>query len=90
MLYTAKCFWPGVTEGELRLAAARADDETGAGPHTIFRGALYLLGDELVLGLFDAPSPPSVKHASECAGLPCERVIETIWVAPQPRGGETP
>ena len=24
MLYTAKCFWPGVSEGELRLAAAHA------------------------------------------------------------------
>ena len=31
MLYTAKCFWPGVTEDELRLAAARAGGETGDG-----------------------------------------------------------
>lgn len=93
MLYTAKCFWPGVTEDELRLAAARAEGETGLGQaeqRTVFRGALYLPGDELVLGLFDAPSRASVKHASERAGLPCERVIESVWVAPRPGGGDTP
>lgn len=90
MLYTAKCFWPGVTEDELRLAATRAGAGTGAEQQTSFRGALYLPGDELVLGLFDAPSPASVKRASERAGLPCERVIESIWVAPHLRGEETP
>ena len=30
MLYTAKCYWPGVTEDELRLAATRAATGTGA------------------------------------------------------------
>ena len=55
MLYTAKCFWPGVTEDEVRLAAARAR-EIAEWPQTTFRGALYLPGDELVLCLFDAPS----------------------------------
>ena len=87
MLYTAKCFWPGVTEDELRLAAARAGSETGERPPAVFRGALYLPGDELVLCLFDSASRASVKRASEHAGLPCERVIETVWVAPHPRGG---
>jgi hypothetical protein len=56
MLYTAKCFWPGVTEDELRLAAARAGDDSEGLPQTVFRGALYLPGDELVLGLFDSAS----------------------------------
>ena len=78
MLYTAKCFWPGVTEDELRLAVARTDSVQGAA----FRGALYLLRDELVLCLFHAPSPELVKQASERAGMPCERVIDTVWVDP--------
>jgi hypothetical protein len=90
MLFAAKCFWPGVTETELRLAAARAGAETDPVRETVFRGALYLPGDELVLGLFDAPTPASVKSASERAGMPCERVIETVWVAAQAKGGETP
>jgi uncharacterized protein DUF4242 len=78
MLYTAKCYWPGATENELRLAAARARDD-GALSAT-YRGALYLPGDELVLCLFEAPSREAVKRASEHVGMPCERVIETVWI----------
>jgi hypothetical protein len=76
VLYTAKCFWPGLTEDDLRLATARAETETG----TTFQGALYLPGDELVLCLFEASSRADVKQASERAGMPCERVIESLWV----------
>ena len=60
----------------------------GERPPTAFRGALYLPGDELVLCLFDASSRAAVKRASEDAGMPCERVIETVWVAPGRREGE--
>jgi hypothetical protein len=81
MLYTAKCFWPGVTEDELRLTAARAGSETADRLEAIFRGALYLPGDELVLCLFESPSRESVKRVSEHAGMPCERVIDTVWIA---------
>jgi hypothetical protein len=87
MLYTAKCFWPGVTESELRLAVARAGGQTEE-PRTAFRGVLYLPGDDLVLGLFDAASRAAVKCASENVGMPCERVIETLWIAPHSREGE--
>ena len=80
MLYTAKCFWPGLTEDDLRLAAARAATAT-RNTGTTFQGALYLPGDELVLCLFDADSRADVKQASEHAGMPCERVIESLWVA---------
>jgi hypothetical protein len=90
MLFTAKCFWPGVTESELRLAVARA----GSGnqkAEAVLRGALYLPRDELVLCLFDSDSRTGVKRASEQAGLPCERVIETVWVEPvDPKGERCP
>lgn len=80
MLFTAKCFWPGVTEDALHHAASRA----GKGPRAdaTFRGALYLPGDQLVLCLFESSSPALVKSASEQAGMPCERVIDTVWVEP--------
>lgn len=90
MLYTAKCFWPGVTEDELRLATERAGRDSEGRTQTAFRGALYLPDDELVLCLFDAGSHASVKRASERAGLPCERVIDTVWVAPTARGENEP
>ena len=86
MLYTAKCFWPGVTEDELRLAAACAANEPGKPHEAAFRGALYLPADELVLCLFESSSRSDVKRASERAGMPCERVIETVWVDPARKG----
>jgi hypothetical protein len=82
MLYTAKCFWPGAGEDEIRLAAARASRDAVA-HHAGFRGALYLPADDLVLCLFEATSASSVKSESESAGMPCERVMETVWIAPQ-------
>ncbi len=89
MLYTAKCFWPGVTEDDLELAAARIGRETGEPSQTTFRGALYLPGDELVLCLFQSSSREGVKRASERAGMPCERVIETVWIEPHGKGGRS-
>lgn len=86
-LYTAKCFWPGVTADELRLAAARAVS-CGDKSATVFRGALYLPGDELVLCLFESETRGGVRRASEDAGLPCERVIETVWVGSDLEGGD--
>ncbi len=84
VLYTAKCFWPGVAEEDLRHAAARAENRNASG--VLFTGALYLPADELVLCLFEAASPAAVKTASERAGMPCERVIETVWVSPRAKG----
>jgi Protein of unknown function (DUF4242) len=87
MLYTAKCYWPGVTENDLRRAAARARSDTAERRPVTYRGALYLPGDELVLCLFDAPSRAAVKRSSERAGMPCERVIESVWIGPHGEGG---
>lgn len=82
MLFTAKCYWPGVREEVLREAADRAHQQNDANEGPLFRGLLYLRGDETVLSLFEADSPASVKQASESVGMPCERVIATVWVAP--------
>jgi hypothetical protein len=87
MLYMAKCYWPGVTERFLRDAADRAQrrKDTDHGP--VFRGLLYLRADETALALFEADVLGSVKQASESVGMPCERVIATVWVAPDLKGG---
>ena len=81
MLYTAKCFWPGAGESEIRLAAARASRDA-VQHHAGFRGALYLPADQLVLCLFEATSASAVKSQSEAVGMPCERVMETVWITP--------
>ena len=90
MLYTAKCYWPGVDDSAVRAAVGRAAGEHGERSETVFRGALYLPGDELVLCLFDSGSRSSVKRASELAGMPCERVIDTVWIDPLDAKGEPP
>ncbi len=88
MLYAAKCFWPGASESDVRRAAATAEAKSGGEDQTSFRGVLYLPGDELVLGLFESASRVAVKRASELAGMPCERVIETIWLCSHDVGGD--
>jgi hypothetical protein len=82
MLYTAKCFWPGAGEREIRRAAAHTSREA-VQHQAAFRGALYLPADELVLCLFEASSAVRVKSESESAGMPCERVMETVWIGPR-------
>lgn len=93
MLYAAKCYWPGVTRSDLEQAAARAA-ETGSDPRpgdVTYRGSLLFCDDELVLCLFEGPSQAAVKGVSERAGIPCERVMNSVWLEPQPRSrkGET-
>ena len=77
MLYTAKCFWPGVTEGDVRDALGRAAARTPT-----CRGALLFTDDELVLCLFESGTQEAVRAASVHLGIPCERVIDSVWIEP--------
>lgn len=83
MLYAAKCYWPGVTETELQQVGARATegDSRSARDGVAYLGSLLFSEDELVLCLFEGPSRAAVKHASEHAGIPCERLMNSIWLA---------
>lgn len=82
MLYAAKCYWPGVNRAELERVAARAAEALPApgGQDAKYRGSLLFADDDLVLCLFDAPSPMAVKRASDRAGIPCERVMDSVWL----------
>jgi hypothetical protein len=85
MLYSAKCYWPAVTAGELEEAADRALALIALMPsgwRPVYRGSLLFPGDEIVLCLFEAGSPTAVRRASDGAGIPCERVMDTVWVPP--------
>ena len=84
MIYTAKCYWPGVTERQLEQAAARAVLEAAttsrAGSTIAYLGAILFEEDELVLCLFDAASRAAVRATTDRAGIPCERVIDSLWL----------
>jgi uncharacterized protein DUF4242 len=84
MLYAAKCYWPGVTRAALEQATARASGapSRAGGSEVNYLGSLLFSNDELALCLFEAPSRAAVKHASEQAGIPCERVMDSVWLQP--------
>jgi hypothetical protein len=72
--YLAECFWPGVTAAKLAAVATRA-----AGPSEATCLQLILIpDDEIVLGIFHAPSPDAVTEASRRVGLPSERIVECL------------
>ena len=86
MFYAAKCFWPGVNETEFEAVAARATEDSSrdARDGAKYLGSLLFRDDELVLCMFEAPSPSAVKRASGRAGIPYERVMNSVWLEAGP------
>ena len=90
MLYAAKCYWPGVTETDVEQVAARAGRAglaAGSNPVT-YLGSLLFAGDDLVLCLFQGPSRAAVIQASDRLGIPCERLMHSLWLGPDHRRPE--
>jgi hypothetical protein len=81
MLYAAKCYWPGVTEADLKQVAGRAA-RTGLlpGRGIAYLGSLLFAADDLVLCLFEGPSRASVIQASDRLSIPCERLMDSRWL----------
>jgi hypothetical protein len=90
MLYAAKCYWPGVTRTDLEQVAERARAGPGAPSSSVtYLGALLFAADDLVLCLFQGPSRAAAIQASDRLGIPCERLMEPIWLpqaSPSPKG----
>jgi hypothetical protein len=84
MLYAAKCYWPGVTRTDLQRVADRAA-QAGLSPgrdRVAYLGLLLFATDDLVLCLFQGPTRAAVIQASDRLGVPCERLMEPIWLPP--------
>ncbi len=79
--YMVECFWPGVTSGQLESAAALASVQNAATCLEL----ILIPEDEIVLGIFQGPSSAAVSDACKCAGLPSERIVETVRVRPVER-----
>lgn len=73
--YLVECYWPGVTEDALLDAAHRTRRAT-LDLDTEFLGAILVLEDETVFGLFEGREA-DVRAASTRGGLPYERVLES-------------
>ena len=93
MVYAAKCYWPGVSKDQLQHAAGiaqrEAEELSRSGKPVAYLGALLFPDDELVLFLFDSASRGAVTQANERAGIPCERLMQSVWLARPTVGGST-
>ena len=82
MLYAAKCYWPGVTQADLERVAERATQPGPGHDRVAYLGSLLFAADDLVLCLFQGPTRAAVIQASDRLGIPCERLMEPIWLPP--------
>ena len=84
MLYAAKCYWPGVTETDLKQVTERAGRAglASGGTTVTYLGSLLFAADDLVLCLFQGPSRAAVIKASERLGIPSERLMNSAWLGP--------
>jgi hypothetical protein len=85
--YVAECFWPGVSERDLRALDDRAQARVAGlrrhGANVRYLGSLLLRADEVVLCRFEGDAD-AVRVAAESAEIPFERILETAQ-SPWPR-----
>lgn len=84
--YVAECFWPGVTHDELAALDVRireSVDLTESGTEPVrYLGAMLVPSDEVVFYFFEG-GLESVRAAATRAGVPFERLLETVRVGGQ-------
>jgi hypothetical protein len=79
--YLVECYWPAVTEALHAVAVEQArtqvDDLRRAGCELELLGSILIPAEETVFCLFSGTAD-DVRAASRNAGLPVERVLESI------------
>jgi hypothetical protein len=74
-------YWPGVTEADVRRAAAAL--RAAGGAEIRYLGSILMPGDEVVLFRFDAVSAQQVAASGEKAGLRCDRLVSAVFLDEQ-------
>jgi Protein of unknown function (DUF4242) len=81
--YLVGCYWPGVSAEKLAAAVERAeqaaDELRGQGRSLRFLGTILVPADETVFCLFDGEEA-DVRAVSEKAGVPFERILESLRI----------
>lgn len=81
--YLAECYWPGVSAEKLAGAVERAEraagDLRGQGRSLDFLGSILVPADEIVFWLFGGQEA-AVRAVSEKAGVPFERILESLRI----------
>ena len=83
--YLVECYWPGVSEPQLVDAIARTgrEGETVTDEGVRLVESILIPTDEIVLCVFEGSSAGAVRAAAQRAGLPAERVVESVRVSPR-------
>jgi hypothetical protein len=88
--YLVECYWPGVSEEKLAVAAQRARQAASElrrdGRELRFLGSILVPADETVFCFFDGVEA-DVRAVSEQAGVPFERVLESLRIDGKQRQG---
>jgi hypothetical protein len=86
-LFLVECFWPGATREVVEAALERARDCAAAscseGLNVAFVGSLLVPADEVVFFQFRSESEDAVIRTARAAGLPYDRVSESLWLEPE-------
>ncbi|HUJ56569.1 MAG TPA: nickel-binding protein [Gaiellaceae bacterium] len=79
--FVAECFWPDIRRSDLDALDRRVRDATAELARTSsirYLGSMLLREDEVVFCQFEG-SAAAVRAVAERAGIPFERVIETVF-----------
>jgi hypothetical protein len=83
--YVAECFYVGVKQSDLVALGDRAgraaDELTEEGRRVVFLGSILVPEDEIVLIQFAASSAHDAADAATRAGIPFDRVVESVNTA---------
>jgi hypothetical protein len=89
--YLVEYYWPGVSAEKAAASAQRmraaASTLRRQGGNVIFLGSILVPADESVFCLFDG-AEADVRRASEQAGVPFERVLESLRLDGQAQANE--
>jgi hypothetical protein len=85
--YVAECLWPGVTEVDLAELDARA--RAAASKEVSYLGSLLMPADEVVFCFFQGPSAQAVETVAGRAGIPFERILESVRAPGPTRRGDS-
>jgi 8-oxo-dGTP pyrophosphatase MutT (NUDIX family) len=81
--YLVECYWPGVSQKMLARAVLRlrkaAIELRHRGRDVNFVGSILVPADETLFCLLDGDEA-DVRAITEEAGIPLERVLESLWI----------
>lgn len=80
-LYLVERYLPGMSEEALRSALERVASAT-AGTPVRYIGSTIVVEDESCFCHFDAPSADVIAAVNERAGMPLDRIVPALRVAP--------